>query len=450
MIINLSKQDLLEFQDNDRTGARSVTELDVYQRLESLEASRLRGEAESKLPGTPEETLPRSPFAVLAALDQAFVMQLPDAPGYLNVGGVRNQSETPLGQMGFSVTGVGETVLAALARTAGECAELSALFSPDERMLSRMLRNTAADHSEHNRILFRGRHGFDGDETTESWLPARRLTDNTEALVPATLCIKLPGQTENRPSPVPITEGCGAAFVKEWALKHGLFELIERDAYCQWWFAARPARQLVFPQSGLGSFRNFRERIRGEDCSREDVILDITTDLGIPCVAAVSFAQDGSQIACGTAANSDRTIAIEAAFREMCQLEFGYHVAEFRRRSHGFAALDRHDQAKLRQADIFNAKELPMVNPEHVDEVDGWFETEPDCPSLAELVRRLDCKGIQVYAVELESTYANWQIVKVLSPDLQPGNTNTRTKRFDKTIAEYGGTSRFTHDLTLL
>jgi ribosomal protein S12 methylthiotransferase accessory factor len=65
-------------------------------------------------------------------------------------------------------------------------------------------------------------------------------------------------------------------------------------------------------------------------------LLDITTDIGVPCVAAVSCQPDGSGFAFGLSARPQ----LVAAITEMCRLELSDAVISAKRSERGDAALN--------------------------------------------------------------------------------------------------------------
>ena len=64
---------------------------------------------------------------------------------------------------------------------------------------------------------------------------------------------------------------------------------------------------------------------------RRTWLLDITTDIGVPCVAAVSCRADGSGFAFGLAARPALEAAVRSAILEMCQLELADAVVATKR-----------------------------------------------------------------------------------------------------------------------
>jgi ribosomal protein S12 methylthiotransferase accessory factor len=97
-------------------------------------------------------------------------------------------------------------------------------------------------------------------------------------------------------------------------------ELVERDCVALWWY-----NQLSKPQVNLDSFNEpYFEQIKQyyEGLNRSLWVLDITSDLNIPCFAAISPRKDREveDILLGYGAHFDPKIAISRALTEVNQI----------------------------------------------------------------------------------------------------------------------------------
>ena len=116
------------------------------------------------------------------------------------------------------------------------------------------------------------------------------------------------------------SNGCASGNTIEEAVLQGFLELVERDAVAIWWYnrLRRPAVDLdSFADrwlSGLGG--------RYRELGREVVVIDLTTDLGIPVVAAFSHrvGEAEERIAIGYGCHLDVRIAVQRALTELCQM----------------------------------------------------------------------------------------------------------------------------------
>ena len=113
------------------------------------------------------------------------------------------------------------------------------------------------------------------------------------------------------------SNGCAAGETPEQAMEAALLELIERDATGRWWYARR--RRPTLPATLLDGWPALARWL--EMRARPTVLLDLTTDIGIPVAAALSSAPDGSLPALGFAARFGMAEAAGAAVAEMLGVE---------------------------------------------------------------------------------------------------------------------------------
>lgn len=118
--------------------------------------------------------------------------------------------------------------------------------------------------------------------------------------------------------------GCAVAPTREEAAEVALWECVERDAVALWWHGRRPAGALAVEiidahQPRLGWWLEQR--------GRQTRLLDLTTDIGLPVVAAVSCDADGGRVAVGTAARPQPAEAALAAVTELVQTEISLDEA---------------------------------------------------------------------------------------------------------------------------
>lgn len=114
------------------------------------------------------------------------------------------------------------------------------------------------------------------------------------------------------------SNGCASGNTLEEATYYALLELIERDAVAIWWYN-RIKRPSVNLQSLNNEFLNQTQAKFKKD-NREFYVLDLTTDLQIPCYVAVSWKLDGSEIFFGTASHLQPDTAISRAISELNQV----------------------------------------------------------------------------------------------------------------------------------
>jgi ribosomal protein S12 methylthiotransferase accessory factor YcaO len=119
--------------------------------------------------------------------------------------------------------------------------------------------------------------------------------------------------------------GCAAGVNPQDARGRALLECVERDAMAIWWYGRQSRRHLPLEHLDLVSPRLSWWLLNRD---RKTILIDITSDIGIPVVAAVSAESDGTWVAIGTAASLSVTGALESAVTEMVQTETSMRMAE--------------------------------------------------------------------------------------------------------------------------
>lgn len=118
--------------------------------------------------------------------------------------------------------------------------------------------------------------------------------------------------------------GCAVGPDRGTALTTAVWESVERDAVALWWHGNRPAGRLALEVIDAQQPRLFwwlHQR------ARVTMLLDLTTDIGLPVVAAVSADADGRHVAMGSAARPGLADAALAAVTEMVQTEVSLELA---------------------------------------------------------------------------------------------------------------------------
>ena len=204
--------------------------------------------------------------------------------------------------------------------------------------------------------------------------------------------------------------GCAAGATRQDAQSHALWECIERDAVALWWHGGLPPGTLPVDlidakQPRLSWWLDQRDRTT--------VLLDLTTDIGLPVVASVSADGLGRQVAVGTAARPQLADAALAAVTEMVQTEVGM--------DHARAAQDP-------ELLLWDAAASIIGQPR--------FQPTQAKPRLAKplgdeaLLQRLAGLGHQVLAVDLTLPDDPLPSMRVLVPGLCAMRGRTDTPRF--------------------
>ena len=187
------------------------------------------------------------------------------------------------------------------------------------------------------------------------WMNATRLSDGAVVALPVDACLRRPPAQRAMEPPFLLGTGTAAGASLEAATLHATLELIERDALGLWW---KGGQRGLAVDGERAEFELTIAALRRGRADRETWLLDITTDLAVPCVVAVSCAADGGEFAFGAAARLTLADAARTALLELCQLELALHVVQRKARERGAEALNAADRQHLARAEI-NAKALP-------------------------------------------------------------------------------------------
>ncbi len=162
-------------------------------------------------------------------------------------------------------------------------------------------------------------------DTPIDWTPLWSLTEGGHRLLPTSLLYyDAPPTGDGRRFARADSNGCAAGSSLEDAILQGFLELVERDAVALWWYnrTRRPALDLAaFPDPWIGEVRQLHA-----DLNREVWALDLSSDLGVPVVVALSRRTDrpagagGQDIVFGFGAHFDASVAVRRALAELNQL----------------------------------------------------------------------------------------------------------------------------------
>ncbi|MDH3039216.1 TOMM precursor leader peptide-binding protein [Streptomyces sp. TRM75561] len=256
------------------------------------------------------------------------------------------------------------------------------------------------------------------DDTQEvSWTPVWSLTGNRVKYVPsAYLYYRFP----TRPGPVHAlahSSGNAAGASLEDAVLQGFLELVERDSIALWWYnrVRRPAVRL--DDANHPYLMRWQDTYTAQD--REVWILDLTSDLGIPVVAAVSRRITGGSedILFGFGAHFDPALAVSRALTEMNQ--FLAQLIEFRSGPH--QDQEGPDTLWWRTATVENQ---PYLTP------DGWSPlltgphrrpagTQDLAADLQRARRIVEERGMDMLVLDQTRPDIALPVVKVMVPGLR-------------------------------
>jgi ribosomal protein S12 methylthiotransferase accessory factor len=448
------------------TGDPATALLDAlgYQPVDPAMADKSRG-----------ETVHRARLLMAAAaFPRLFQLDSVVAPGLVFFGA---ELATPTR---LSASGVGLSFRAGFEGCVGEGIELSSQFLEINEKLTQFDPPAGARWDPGHF------HAGLSPDTPTDWTPAQRLTGGGTVYVPTDMVVRR-GEQRKLFVPYPLSIGCAAGRSLAAATLHGLLESIERDAAALWWRGGRRGRLLPLDSPAMGHASRVLAAIRQDQRGLRSWLLDITTDLGVPCVAAISVESDGFGFACGVAARMTLWAASQAAIQEMCQMELAREVVAAKRRERGEAGLNPLDLAHVRRAQEVDAARCVLLHPlppaaavSKVDRIDGW-DAYPNAhfsdpaavdpaavdpvagdpvavdPAAANpgqavrvLVQRLESRGIATAMVDLTRPEFGVPVVRVLCPGLEKEPSTQMGPRLRAAIAETGGGTVHTHDVPLM
>lgn len=151
-----------------------------------------------------------------------------------------------------------------------------------------------------------------------NWMSGVDAVSGATVLLPADgVLIGLREAGDEAATAIADSNGCAAGATKAQAMEAALLELIERDATGRWWYGGRLRPTL--PAALLDKWPELSQWL--DERMRLTRLVDLTTDIGIPAVAAISTAPDGRTPAIGFAARFELVEAAGAAVAEMLGVE---------------------------------------------------------------------------------------------------------------------------------
>jgi ribosomal protein S12 methylthiotransferase accessory factor len=191
------------------------------------------------------------------------------------------------------------------------------------------------------------------------------------------------------------------------AIRAALFELIERDAVAIWWYnrVRRP------PVDRGARDHPAIHRLAADLVVRERFLLliDLTHDLGVPVVAAVSAKNDGSSIVIGTAAAAAVRDAVIGAAGELVQILSGLGGAV---PATGIGEREARVLDWLRNATLQDSLHL-------IPSKEAVSPPPTHRAGLKSLLKRLQARGLHVYGHDASRTALGIPVVKLFAPGLR-------------------------------
>ncbi|WP_062013539.1 TOMM precursor leader peptide-binding protein [Streptomyces hygroscopicus] len=254
------------------------------------------------------------------------------------------------------------------------------------------------------------------DEGAElDWTPVWSLTAERHRLLPTALLYYGAPQPPGRRCCRADSNGAAAGGTLADAVVRGFLELVERDAVALWWYnrTRQPAMALdAFDDPWLAEVRAAHRGVR-----REVWALDLTTDFGIPVVAALSRRVDkpAEDITFGFGAHFDRHTALCHAFAELNQMLPA--VVEARADGGGYGAAEPEALRWFRTATLAGQHHLapdPAAVPP--PEISG----PPEGGELAAVRDSVRRRGMELLVLDQTRPDVGLPVAKVLVPGMRP------------------------------
>lgn len=352
-------------------------------------------------------------------LDRMLLMRSAWAPGLRYVGGMA-RTMTAAGGMepALSVGGAGFTLEDAVAGCLGEAVErLSQIERDGDIVLTAPIEDVRVPDQIGELIdLIRARDV--APLPPIDWVRARSCTTGDEALVPADWCLRRAKPLALEIPGGALSTGSAAATALDDATARGLLELIERDAASLWWHAIRGAAALGNGRVETAAAARIAGELRqGDGGGRRTSVIDITSDLGIPVMAAFSHQDDGIGFTLGLAARVSPSRAVSGALMELAQMELGLQLALGKREQIGETALTSEDRRHLTRAAVPIAELTPLAASEPPRR---FLPLPADAGPLRPIVDVLERAGIEAWCVNLSRPDGGPAVAKVIAPRLQP------------------------------
>jgi ribosomal protein S12 methylthiotransferase accessory factor len=385
---------------------------------------------------------------------RVFELAAPDAPGLVALGAEFDPGlADPLhaGQPLVGVSGVGISLQHAFQGCIGEGIEYLSQLQTADDVLESDPGDPAAGLGAQAREFLAAFAAHRAQPDPElSWHRVRRLTDGCEVWLPADLCLRRPLHRQQVKPPFPLSTGSAAGQSWDAAALHGLLELIERDAAGLWWQGGNRGKSIPPGHQAHAAAETLLAQLRQGATVRRGWLLDITTDIGVPCVAAVSCKADGFGFAFGLAARPTLEAAARSAILEMCQGELAHAVVEAKLRERGEAALNARDRIYRRQTTMLNADRCLLLQPEPERSTHLAIGTTDPGAVLRLIADRLAQLGIEAFGLDLTRPQFAVPAARVIAPGLQPLPSEIITPRLADMIARTGGGAAYTGGIGLI
>ena len=212
------------------------------------------------------------------------------------------------------------------------------------------------------------------------------------------------------------SNGCAAGNTLEEAIVQGFLELVERDAYAIWWYNRSRRAEVDLDQFDDPYIRELK--IQLAETGRRLWVLDVTSDLGIPCFVAITHWMENSQefLEFGSGAHFDARIAVLRTMTELNQfLSIGLMGARDQSPSSQDSDHDSAPAFRLRDHPYLTPSGTQVVRPDLGSEF-GRLDTREQVTACVNLAKRA---GLDFLVLDQTRPDIEVPVVRVIVPGLR-------------------------------
>lgn len=383
----------------------------------------------------------RALLTLAGCMERVFTLPMPHAPGAHFCGAELSHASFGLDGCSPATVGTGgrgETYREAFESCMGETAGyLSFLLheSDRDRALPFTTVETCLPGADTLTWLYGGLGLRPRNPDDIEWCLADPLNGGEPVAIPFNLCFR-DARSPDRSQRPALSNGIGCGPTEEAALLDALLEVIERDAATLWWYGRAPAADLPAALGAGSPFASWVGSIRGRDTdARRLWFLDITADVGIPVVAALSCNAEGFGIAAGFSAAIDIETAARKALLELCQMELARTLSlqgASEGDPHGGQQASPHTRNTTETLNRSGspAFQATLTPPRHADAAGK----DP----LSHCVDSIKKAGYSIYSINLTRGYLGIPCVRVLVPGFQAPCPEWTSNRLSRILVENG------------
>jgi ribosomal protein S12 methylthiotransferase accessory factor len=281
---------------------------------------------------------------------------------------------------------------------------------------------TVVNFSPQQRAAMDGVDSLCGVVDELSWIAGEHLVTGAKTSIPAQL-VYLSYPTSTEPCiRNPISTGLAAGSSQAMAIRNAVCEIVERDAFMIW-YLTETELPVIDPETAPPRIRRLVDRVTANGL--ELILLDATTDLGVPVVIAVVVDRDHRPaVTVAAASGPEATAVLESALEEVIQTRL-WGVRQLDLTEHSA-------EAPLEEITSYAERGLFWSTHDHIADLDFWIEssreTTADEFAADELtgngvIDRLAAAGYDCYGVDVTTrdiAGLGFTVQRVIAPRLQP------------------------------